>query len=403
MAAAATYRLDSTQSSARDWVHAFPWSTWDDELPWSVSPGTRWLTAAAWHYLSTAARDATVEATIREAVRQAIVARAFDERGAYGGMYGDSTNGWDWSWGSNAAQGMYGSNLAIADQFGIRDGRASAELLDLAQTYLHYLLGRNPLNMLYMTNMAHYGGEHSSFQIYHSWFSHTGEDGDHGNDDYNGKPIGVTEPLYPYYSEDTQTSVNGPAPGIVPGGPNWSYSGTYEIPNRTYPAYAYRDWSVGCDWDGSACLSSSWEVTENDTRYQGPLVLLVSFFMSPHAPSSPDGGPQEDGATPSDGGDPNGAGDASAGGDPTAGDDAMEGDASVGGDPTAGDGAMEGDDSAGGDPTAGDGAMADDDTPARVLFVGCGCRSAPVGWVWLLAGWLALRGRATQRNKSASA
>jgi hypothetical protein len=288
MAAAATYRLDPTKRSARDWVHAFPWSTWDGELPWSVSPGTRWLTAAAWHYLSTAGRDAEIEATIRDAVRQAIVARAFNERGAYGGMYGDSTNGWDWSWGSNAAQGMYGSNLAIANHFGIRDGRSSAELLDFAQTYLHYLLGRNPLNMVYMTNMAHYGGEHSSFQIYHSWFSYTGHDGDHGNYDYNGKPNGVTEPLYPYFSEDTQTSVNGPAPGIVPGGPNWSYSGTYDIPNRTYPAYAYRDWSVGCGWDGSACLSSSWEVTENDTRYQGPLVLLVSFFMSRYESISPE-------------------------------------------------------------------------------------------------------------------
>ena len=80
--------------------------------------------------------------------------------------------------------------------------------------------------------------------------------------------------------DDVQTSTYGPAPGLVPGGPNASYSGSNEIPNKAFPAYAYRDWSVGCDWTGSACASSSWEVTEPMAAYQGPFVLLVSFMMS---------------------------------------------------------------------------------------------------------------------------
>ena len=368
MAAAAVWRLDTSVGAARDWVHACPWSTWDGELPWSVSPSSRWLTAAAWHYLSTPGRDAGVEATVREAVRQAIVARAFDQRGAYGGLYGSSADGWDWSWGSNSNQGSYGSNLAIADRFGVRDGHPSSELIDFAQSYLHYLLGRNPLNMVYMTNMAGYGGEHSSFQIYHAWFSHTGGDGDHGNADFNGKPAAVTEPLYPYYPADTQISVHGPAPGLVPGGPNWYYSGTYEIPNRTFPAYAYRDWSVGCDWNGSACASSSWEVTENDTRYQGPLVLLVSFFMSPFNASPADGGPS-DGA-PSDGG----------GGDPSAADGR--------GDSSAADGR--------GDRNVADGGARDHDDPTAVnnavVSAGCGCASSAPAWP-LLGAWWPLRRR----------
>ena len=48
------------------------------------------------------------------------------------------------------------------------------------------------------------------------------------------------------------------------------------------PAYAYRDWSVGCDWDPNTytCLSASWEVTEPMCAYQGPFVLLASFFMT---------------------------------------------------------------------------------------------------------------------------
>jgi hypothetical protein len=125
-----------------------------------------------------------------------------------------------------------------------------------------------------------YGGEHSSFQIYPAWFSYTGGDGDHGNTQYNGRPSAVVEPLYPYYRDDAQTSTYGPAPGLVPGGPNYYSSGSYDIPNRSCPAYAYRDWSVGCDWTGSTCASSSWEITEPMIACQGLFVLLASFLMS---------------------------------------------------------------------------------------------------------------------------
>ncbi len=45
-----------------------------------------------------------------------------------------------------------------------------------------------------------------------------------------------------------------------------------------YPAYAYRDWSVGCDWDGSGC--ASWEITEPSNGYQAAFVLLASFMMT---------------------------------------------------------------------------------------------------------------------------
>jgi len=278
-AASAVYRLDVGQTSAQSFVESFPWADWDGMLPWSVTPGDAYLTQAAWHYLSNPNGGAAKKAEISDAVGQAVIDRAFEQEGAYGGLFGDSSDGWDWSWGSNTSQSMYGANLAAAARFGIVGGYSEEQIAILAQKYLHYILGLNPLNMVYMTNMAAYGGEHSSFQIYHGWFSYTGGDGDNGNADYNGKPTAVTEPLYPYYTDDTQTSTFGPAPGIVPGGPNWYYSGGYVIPNREYPAYAYRDWSVGCGWDGSQCLSASWEITEPMCAYQGPFVLLVSFFM----------------------------------------------------------------------------------------------------------------------------
>ena len=276
-AAAAVYRLDPTQSSAETVVEDFPWSTWDGLLPWTVTPADRVLTQAAWHYLSNSAGDNANKAEIRTAVSEAIVDRALAEAGVYGGLYGEPGNGWDWGWGSNSLQALYGANLLIASRMDALGDNDEAEVVDLAHRFLHYLLGLNPLNMVYLTNMAAYGGEHSSFQIYHGWFSYTGNDGDNGNAAYNGKPTGVQELLYPYYPDDDQVSTFGPAPGLVPGGPNLYYSGTYDIPNRTYPAYAYRDWSVGCDWDGSQCASASWEITEPMCAYQGAVVLLLSL------------------------------------------------------------------------------------------------------------------------------
>ena len=279
-AASAVFRMDPTAASAQAFADAFPWDTWDGMIPDTVTPGESVISTGAWHYLMNASGTPAVKAKVQTGVQQGLVDPAFTADGPYGGMFGSSTNGWDWSWGSNRNQAYYGLNLFMAARQGILGSHTEAEVLDLAQKHVHFLLGLNPLNMVYMTNMAAYGGEHSSFQIFHSWFSFTVNDGDHGNTTYNGKPQDVTEPLYPYYAADSATSTYGPAPGLVPGGPNWYYDGTYVIPNRTFPAYAYRDFSVGCGWNGTACTASSWELTEPDVGYQGAVVLLLAFVMS---------------------------------------------------------------------------------------------------------------------------
>jgi endoglucanase len=279
-AASAVFRMDPTQTTAQTFADAFPWDTWDGMIPNTVTPGEGTISTGAWHYLMNASGTASVKAKIQAGVAQGLVNPAFTADGPYGGMFGSSTNGWDWSWGSNRNQAFYGLNLFMAARQGIFGSHTEAEVVALAQKHLHYMLGLNPLNMVYMTNMAAYGGEHSSFQIFHSWFSFTANDGDDGNVTYNGKPQAVVEPLYPYNPSDTQTSTYGPAPGLVPGGPNWYYDGTYVIPDRTFPAYAYRDFSVGCGWNGSVCTASSWELTEPDVGYQGAMVLLTAFVMS---------------------------------------------------------------------------------------------------------------------------
>ena len=91
----------------------------------------------------------------------------------------------------------------------------------------------------------------------------------------------MEEPLYPYHPDDDARSQHGPAPGLVVGGPNPNYSCDYNIPRQHLPAYAYRDFSVGCDWSGSACQACSWEITEPMCAYQGPVVLLLSLMMPP--------------------------------------------------------------------------------------------------------------------------
>lgn len=279
-AASAVLRMDPSIDTARTVVTGFPWGTWDGQRGSSATPSEQVIAAGAWHYLASASRDPAIESAIRDAVGDVIVGGAFAEAGAYGGMFGGPGNGWEWSWGSNRAQSTYGANLMMALRFGALGGHTEAEVIERAQRHLHFMLGLNPLNMLYLTNMAAYGGEHSSFHVYHGWFSYTGGDGDHGNATYDGLPAGAEEPLYPYYPDDDSVSTYGPAPGLVPGGPNFYYSGGYTIPDRDRPAYAYRDFSVGCDWDGAACRASGWEITEPMQAYQGPFVLLVSFFMS---------------------------------------------------------------------------------------------------------------------------
>jgi hypothetical protein len=282
-AAAAVTRLDGGVTSARAVVEGFAWSTWDGLRGGGGTPSEGMLTTAAWHYLSATGGDAGVRAAMITGVREIVVDGAFAEAGAYGGMFGGPGNGWEWSWGSNRQQSYYGANLMMATRFaddGALGTRAEADVIALAQQHLHDLLGLNPLAMVYLSNMAAYGGEHSSFHVYHGWFSHDGADGDHGNPQYDGKPAAVDEPLYPYHPDDANTSTYGPAPGLLVGGPNWYYAGLYDIPNAELPAYAYRDFSVGCDWDGAQCRAAAWELTEPMAAYQGPFVLLASWFMS---------------------------------------------------------------------------------------------------------------------------
>jgi len=137
-----------------------------------------------------------------------------------------------------------------------------------------------------LTNMIPHGGEHSSWQFYHAWFGDTNNSFSRAN--YVGKPTAVPEPDYPYFkatdnlgANDNKSSLLGPPPGFVPGGPNVNYGGT-AIPPGNAPAWnrAYRDWNdQTVNWQ-----AMTWEITENSIGYQGPYVALAAYFMGSPAP-----------------------------------------------------------------------------------------------------------------------
>jgi hypothetical protein len=274
--------MDPTNTSAKTFADAFAWGTFDGTLNGTdygvPDPGDAVMMVGAFHYLLNTSGTPSVQAACKTAVG-AISNYALTVDGPYGGMSGGVGNAWDWSWGSSQAQTRWGANIYMAAHLGITGSHTQAELLVRAQKNLHFMLGLNPLNMLYMTSMEAYGGEHSSFQIFHSWFSNSDALAGDGNAQYNGKPAGVAEPLYPYYAGDNQASTYGPAPGFVPGGPNLGYDGTLALPSKTFPAYAYRDYSEVCP--NNNCTSVPWELTEPDVNYQGGMVMLLSFVMSP--------------------------------------------------------------------------------------------------------------------------
>jgi hypothetical protein len=133
--------------------------------------------------------------------------------------------------------------------------------------------------MVYLTNMAALGGEHSSWQLFHNWFGQS--QSAFSRSRYVGKPAWVAEPHYPYFTgvdnhgvRDDKVSTLGPAPGFVPGGPYRGYSGDATPPRGAVaPDRYYRDWN-----DQSAWTARTWEITESSIGYQGPYVALAAAF-----------------------------------------------------------------------------------------------------------------------------
>jgi len=171
----------------------------------------------------------------------------------------DPYKGFMWSghycWGSNSLKGNWGMLPLWGLQLNVNAGQA-ATYRRVAEEYLHYFHGRNPLSWTYITGMLPYGADKCPTQIYHAW-------------------LGDGFPLY-----DGASSTYGPAPGIIPGGANQYYTGGIAPPSGEPAMKAYKDWNTGWPED-------SWEVTENSQGYSGPYVFLCAAFANPVVYYSP--------------------------------------------------------------------------------------------------------------------
>ena len=157
-------------------------------------------------------------------------------------------------WGSNSVKGRWGRILLMTIELGLNREHHTTYREEMAG-YLHFIHGRNPLSLCFLSNMAHAGAHRCVTEIYHQWF----RDG---------------SPLY-----DGKTSRYGSPPGYLVGGPNKFFSVDWISPPHGEPAMkAYRDWNAA--WNARRNANeSSWEVTEPAIDYQAVYTLLLSQFV----------------------------------------------------------------------------------------------------------------------------
>lgn len=172
-------------------------------------------------------------------------------------------------WGSNGVLSEQGAITFNLLTFGLDDG-VTEDAMDAAESSIHKLHGVNPLNLVYLSNMYDYGAENCVNEFYHSWFT-------------NGSPLW----------DRVGTSVYGPAPGFLPGGPNPGYeedgccpsgcgssnnnskctSESLSPPKDQPKQKSYKDFNTS--WP-----LNSWSVTENSCGYQTKYIRLLSKFVT---------------------------------------------------------------------------------------------------------------------------
>ncbi|MCK6555952.1 glycoside hydrolase family 9 protein [Candidatus Binatia bacterium] len=272
-AAAEIFRMDPSQTAAQTYVDNYHPGNWGGVFFNVVD----YDTFAALTYVDTPGATAAVVSNMR-----ADIADQVDYIFSENDLYRNGMPAWSYYWGSNAIRAGYGLFLIEAARLDATGSHTTDECRQHALDLYHFFHGQNALNMLYLTNMAARGGEHSSFQFYHSWFGDSASAFSLAT--FMGKPPGIVEPDYPYFKGtdnfgigDNKTSTLGPPPGFVTGGPNKDYAGTASPPlGAVYYNRFYRDWADQTEW-----TVRSWEITENSIGYEGPYVALGAYFLGP--------------------------------------------------------------------------------------------------------------------------
>ena len=159
-------------------------------------------------------------------------------------------------WGSNQCKGRWGRVLLMTIALGLNPAHHE-KYREIIAGYLHFIHGRNPLSLCFLTNMTHAGADRCPTEMFHYWF-HDGS------------------PLY-----DGAHSRYGPAPGYLEGGPNRFFTVDWiRPPYGEPPMKAYRDWNTA--WNSQRKANeSSWEITEPAIYYQAAYTLLLSRCVPP--------------------------------------------------------------------------------------------------------------------------
>ncbi len=172
---------------------------------------------------------------------------SIDSYNAQTDLYRAQMDDWAHHWGSNLVRANCGSLNMDFVQFNINPNQADL-YREIAEQYLHWMHGTNPLNLSMLSNMYAFGGDVCVNEIYHTWFG-------------NGT-------VY----DNALTSPTGPAPGYVTGGPNKDFTYTQLVPPAGQPPQkSYKDFNDG--WP-----QNSWEITEPAIYYNAAYILLLSHF-----------------------------------------------------------------------------------------------------------------------------
>ena len=208
------------------------------------------LNDALLHYTILNNANTGVSNSIRNALQN-------DQSNNGNGYYGFSANdlyraempNWSYHWGSNSPKAHYGNLNQLLVNYEITSSSSLQSFHLKSSEQLHYFHGVNPLGIVYLSNMYTYGGDRCINEIYHTWFN-DGTDYDHA-----------------------LTSLYGPAPGYVVGGPNQNFSiGSIAPPSGQPIQKSYLDWNGG--WP-----QNSWEISEPAIYYQSAYIRLLANYV----------------------------------------------------------------------------------------------------------------------------
>ncbi len=189
----------------------------------------------------------------------------------------------DYTWGSNSKKCVKGLMFYGLHSYELDPSNKDASL-QVAEHYIHYLHGVNPLSKAYLSNMGAFGAENSVNQFYHGWF-------------HQGSALW----------DEVGVSTYGPAPAFLVGGPNPKYDWDDCCPNNCGSAtnnakcqavdisviVGQPDQKSYMDFNHSWPINS-WEVTENSCNYQVNYIRLLSKFVEPNEILTGNTSPQTD-------------------------------------------------------------------------------------------------------------